>query len=311
MRSAADRQRGVALITAILIVSVCSILAVSMMFRAQLDIRRAQNLVSGDQAYLYTLGAESLAKVMLVRDIKQNRIDHIEEQWALPIAGLPIEHGILSGKLDDLQGRFNLNNLIDGGVISSVDTAQFSRLLRLLNLDPNLSQAVVDWIDADLEATIPSGAEDDLYLLDAKMPYRAANQLMKSVSELVLIKGFDAETVAKLEPYVCALPERTALNVNTASALLLASLSEKISPALGEKLVAARVGAPFQTVESFTTAAQLDDTQIDTSRISVASQYFQLRATATFDRASAQVASLIQRKSDKDIKVVMRSRGAI
>lgn len=305
------QQRGVALITAILIVSICSILAVSMMFRTELDIRRAQNLISGDQAYLYTLGAESLAKVMLSRDKKQGTIDHLQEPWALPIVGLPIEQGMISGTLTDQQGLFNVNNLVESGGVSLVDVQQFSRLLQLLGLSPTLAQGVVDWIDTDFTATIPSGAEDDFYLLDSKMPYRTPNRALKSVSELLLIKGFDAEIMAKLEPYICALPSRTTINVNTAPALVLASLSPKVTLAVGENLVAHRIKNPFDDISAFLAEAKLAPTDVDAAKLSFSTNYFLLRARASFDRSTARLVSLIHRKSASDFDVVMRSRGAI
>src|SRR5205085_7807797 len=116
------------------------------------------------------------------------------------------------------------NNLVEGARRSEPDVKAFERLLESLGLARELADAVVDWIDADDDAS-PGGAES-AYYLSLKRPYAAANQRMRQVEELYRIRGFDAKTVARLRPYVTALPERTKVNANTASELVLAAFLE-------------------------------------------------------------------------------------
>ena len=96
-----------------------------------------------------------------------------------------------------------------------------------LDLDPALAGGVVDWLDPDTELRFPSGGEDVAYV-DDDPPYRTANSMITSTSELMAIEGFDRETYDRLAPYIAVLPRGTKLNVNTASDVLLASLSDDI-----------------------------------------------------------------------------------
>jgi general secretion pathway protein K len=106
-----NRQAGVALITVLLIVFLASIAAVSLAAMQQLAIRRSGALLHQQQARLYTLGLEQAAMLILIRDRQNTKTDHPGEEWAnLPLT-LPIDGGVLTGRIRDMQGCFNLNNL--------------------------------------------------------------------------------------------------------------------------------------------------------------------------------------------------------
>jgi len=98
-------QRGVALITVMLVVALATTAAVNMAGRQQLDIRRTENVLYQGQALMYLLGVESWARQFLSDDRRKNKIDHLGEDWAVRLPPLPIEGGQLMGFIDDLQGR--------------------------------------------------------------------------------------------------------------------------------------------------------------------------------------------------------------
>ncbi|MCP4699237.1 MAG: type II secretion system minor pseudopilin GspK, partial [Gammaproteobacteria bacterium] len=143
------RQKGIALITALLIVALATISAAAMVSRQQIDIRRTSNVLNLDQAYLYALGAEEWARRILIRDRNNSKIDHLSEDWAIRLPPTMVEGGGVSGHLQDLQGRFNLNNLVENGKAVPAEIKRFQRLLAALDLPVELAQAVTDWIDAD------------------------------------------------------------------------------------------------------------------------------------------------------------------
>src|SRR5690606_33196230 len=122
--------------------------------------------------------------------------------------------------------------------------AWFERLLTILELDPLLAGAVADWIDADAQPQFPVGAEDDVYTR-RNPPYRPPNKAMTSVSELSAIDGVTPEAYHTLRPFVAALPVGTVLNVNTASAELLASLDDVLSLPEAQALLALRGASGF------------------------------------------------------------------
>lgn len=238
------KQKGVALITALLIVALVSVTAVAMTSRQQLDIRRTANILQGDQAYVFALGGEAFAKQVLKKD--DAKVDHKEEDWATQLPPMPFQGGILQFTLDDLNGRFNLNNLVNQGKRSDNDVARFAQLLNVLKekdeasdefkqiVSSELANAVADWIDADTDVQ-PGGAEDNDYL-ERERPYRAANQPMVSPSELMLVQGFTPQIYKAIQPYVIALPVRTKINVNTAKNEVLQAMFEDITCPDPEKL---------------------------------------------------------------------------
>lgn len=228
-------QRGVALITALLVIALVTAAAVAMASRQQLDIRRTANTLQRDQAYVYAQGAEVMARVVLAKD--DPTTDHKEEDWGKSGVTIPFQGGLLTGTLEDIQGRFNLNNVVTNGLVNPHDVERLTRLLLILqaknqdkedwkNSQPSeLASAVVDWIDPDNAVSQPGGAEDSDYL-QKERPYRAANAPMTSTSELLLVRGFTSVIYRDLAPYVTALAEHTLINVNTARFDVLRTLDK-------------------------------------------------------------------------------------
>ncbi len=125
------RQRGVALITAIVVVAIATVLAVRIGTRAAMDLRRTAGLVALDQGWHVALGAEAWAIEVLKDDYKDSpEIDHLGEAWAQPLPPLPVDGGEVRGALEDMQGRFNLNNLVNAE--REPDDANVERFQRLL-----------------------------------------------------------------------------------------------------------------------------------------------------------------------------------
>ena len=299
-------QQGVALITAMLVVALATIAAVAMATRQQLDIRRTASLLHGEQAYSYVLGAESWAQVVLARDLRESGIDTLEEDWSTQPPVSFVEGGAIFGRIIDLQGRFNVNNLVAGGVPDKDAIDRFKRLLTLLELDETLAAALVDWIDENIDVRFPDGAEDETYML-LDTPYRAANQPLADISELRLVKGYSAEVIEKLRPFIVALPEVTAVNVNTASAEVLSTVADDLSTSDGEKLVEARGEEGFESVDSFVQDPTLHAKDVTRASLSVTSQWFLMVSEANIGDGRARLASLIQR-SDRGVLVVRRQR---
>ncbi|MBI2383436.1 MAG: type II secretion system minor pseudopilin GspK [Gammaproteobacteria bacterium] len=276
-------QSGVALITAILVVALASIAAATILSSAHVAIRRTALLQDTEKAWWVAYGLESWVKSILQRDRADNQVDHLGEDWAQPVDHLPLDEGFARGGVVDLQGRFNLNNLGAQNPQPYVD--QFRRLLLELAQekeveiqDPNvLIGAIRDWMDRD---DLPGskegpGAEDTDYL-NLDPPYRAANRPFASVSELLAVRGMSKELYAVLRPYVCALPEITPVNVNTASPELLRALSAQPDEAKLSAFVGSQKEEPAEDKQT-----PIQDgvfgADLDPNMISVSSRYFQLR----------------------------------
>ncbi len=230
-------QKGVAIITVLLMVALATITVVSMSSRQRLDIRRAMNQQSLQQSRALALGGEKFAAATLMRD-KQDKLtaktDTLDEDWAQTLPPVPVDQSTIKGCVFDLQGRFNLNNLLTSeGAIANERLEQLKRLLTELNIDASKASAIADWLDTDSEPLGEDGAEESWYSgLD--VPYRAANREMVSISELKMVKGFSPAVEDEkadydlLLPHVTALPEVTLININTATPAVIASIDESL-----------------------------------------------------------------------------------
>lgn len=299
-------ERGVALITAVLITALASVIAITMVSQQQLDIRRTGNLLDGDRAYIFALGIEGWALHVLDRDKRDK--DSLDEDWAKVLPAITVEGGQVAGFFEDMQGRFNINNLVKNGKQSQVDIERFNRLLESLEISVPITEAIVDWIDPDTDITFPDGAEDSEYM-GRKTPYRTANTPMTSASELLLVKGVTAEMYNALAPFIVALPEYTEINVNTAKDKVLMAIVQGITEADAVALSDIRKETPFRTVDEFRQQPVLSGRTVQTLGINVLSSYFLLDANARFgDHGKTRLFSLFARKPAK-IQVVMRGQG--
>lgn len=303
MRASPRAQRGVALVTAVMIVAIVAAVAVKIAFAHQIWFRQMENVADRGATDLLRRGALHWASVALLEDAAQNSIDHLGETWAQRLPTLPVDGGAIKVSIEDAQGRFNLNNLVQNNVKSQTDFDVFWRLLQNLKLDPNLANAVVDWIDAD-NVTSPGGAEDIDYL-NLKTPYRAANQPMVSVEELRLVRGFDAKTVQLLLPFVTVLPAaagRTAINVNTASPELIAAVANR-DLAWAQRQVENRLDTPWKNPGDFTklvqpagTAQGQAQSQSISSLVDVKTDFFLITLDTSIGRHQRTTVALMQRQ---------------
>lgn len=287
-------QHGVAAVTAILIVAVAASAASMMLAQQAAMLEQTMLVASRAQADVYAQAGLEWARGVLLQDAKTSGIDTLEEGWARPIAGMPVERAVVAGDIADEQGKFNLNNLIDREARSEPDIKLLRQLLVLLEISPDLADAVVDWIDRNDDLTSGSGAENGYYLALPR-PYRAANAPMMQVDELYRVRGFDAKTIARLRPHVTAVPERTAINVNTASNLVVAAAFgvplEKASELLAERRL-----KPFADKAAFVERAQRSGL-IAVNDFDVKSGWFFVRIQVAQDEVRVATESLLKREA--------------
>ncbi|HYW03039.1 MAG TPA: type II secretion system minor pseudopilin GspK [Gammaproteobacteria bacterium] len=303
------RQRGAALIIAMLVTAIAAILAAGMLSREELDIQRTSNLLDADQAYLYGHGADNWVAQILYRDGRNNKVDDLGEAWAQPLPNLPIQGGSIGGHVEDEQGRFNLNDLVDpGGKPDQQYVEIFRRLLADLGLDPDICNAVIDWIDPNRQVRFPGGAEDSYYLAQDP-PYRPADRPMLTITDLRQVKGVTPQVYQALAPYVSALPAHTPINVNTAPPEVLRALADGLSESDAKALVQARGANGWQSVSDFRSQKQLAGKKIDDSVLSVQTSYFLLQVRVTIGSVTVYLYSLLHRMDDGQVRLLSRRRG--
>ncbi len=310
-------QRGVAIITALLIVALATVISANIATSLQLEVRRTGNLISIDQALLYIKPAEQLARNVLRDDAKDNNIDWLGEPWAFDIPPIPVDGGTITGKITDLQGCFNINSLqvASGANAATIAVAKqrFDRLTQVLQLQTRPTDAIIDWLDADVNTTIPDGAEDGYYL-NLEQPYRSANQAMVSISTLKLVRGFrekqNAKDYERIKPFVCAYGKLSDINVNTAPVEVLLSLADDISSEANEAVLQ-RKNTPFENLEDFLKLGALKTKITNTTGLSVKSDTFLLQTRLEIGLTRKTIYSIINRSSDGVTSILYRSQNTL
>jgi general secretion pathway protein K len=327
-------QRGVALIIALILVALASILATKLTFDGFLERRRTIGVLAAEQALQFGMGAEALAADVLAQDLQSNaQLTTLSGAWAQPTQPLPITPqdnpegepiGTLQGALEDMQGRFNLNNLgvvIQGPGAPGSSTAmiqdpeallQFQRLLVLVGLEPKWAGIARDWIDADDIPGSPDGAEDQVYTSQTP-PYRTGNYPMLSPSELMNLPGFGADRYRKIAPYVTALPTLagvpTPINICTAPAPVLESLAANLNGEYSPEVLAnGRKSGCFPDVNAFTNILGKSAGNLRL-RYGTNSQYFRLTTRVTLGTTEFTLYSLLKRGDGGKTTPLLRSFG--
>ena len=307
MSSLPKRQRGVALLVALLVVALAVILIAALLDRGELALARTRNVLRSEQAQAYAQGLELYAAQILIATGNLGA-DTNASPWALPLPPQPVPGGVISATMRDLNGCFNLNNLSAQGGNPAQWVPVFRNLLVAVGVDPNLLGSVQGWLGSGTSAD--AGAN---YYLGLAVPYRPRNGLFVHVSELRLVRGVSADVYARLAPHVCALPPGSTINVNTASAPVLRSLGDSLTQAAAEKLWN-NGQANYQDVAQFVRDAQAQGDQTVAARqgqglFGVSSAYFLARGEIVLDDIPFTFYSLIQRGQGR-ISVLERSRGS-
>lgn len=291
------KMRGVALVTALLVVALASMAATALMSTTSLSIHRTEALRDTEAAWWVARGVEAWV-IGILKDDKRE-YDGFDEPWAQPVDGLPIEQGSLRGHIVDLQGRFNLNSLLLPA--SDLDQAKYEAHFRQLlaqlpgdlEIPPGLIGAIRDWGDADQNPAYPDGAEDGAYQgLDPG--YRTADRPFTVVSELLAVKGITPKLYDALKDLVAALPEaKTSINVNTAPEAVLLAMpgadQAKVHRFVEErKDKPAKARGDFEKEQMFGGGAPPYD---------VKSRYFQIQGEVFVGSSRVALYSLINRSS--------------
>lgn len=219
------------------------------------------------QARLLARGAIDWARNVLADDARRSATDHEGEAWAVRVPPTPVEEGEVGGRLLDLSGRFDLNSLARGGAVDAVQLEAYARLLRHLGIPSAQADALAAALDAPLV----------------------------DVDELRLVRGYDAEILERLRPFAAALPVAGRLNVNTASAEVLAAAVPGLGIEQARALIESRRAAPFKDVADFTARLPRGQAKPDPSRLAVSSRYFLASGIARYGEATTRVEVLLDR----------------
>ena len=318
-----DHQRGVALITVLMVFSIAAILVSKLLLQRSIDAQRVTMMVNRTQASYYARVGEDLAILGLRAeetadsDANTPNIDTLEEEWTAAPYSFDIDSfSQISIRIVDLNRFYNLNNLLEpDGTINEQELTRFENLLFELGLDEELATSLADWLDLD-DNSRDFGTESDAYL-SKELAYRAANTYLFDARELAMIEGYSPEVLQVLLPHVTALEidDILPVNINTASIDVLSTLLESTTG--GDSKVTGRSGAqrilderPYEslsdvsrsgvTLISLTPAPSVggETPAISRSRSNadVRSQYFEINVRANYGGATAYLTSVVKQE---------------
>jgi len=316
-RRAPRAQRGVAMIVAILLVALGTIIAATVAYENAMAARRSTATFAFDQSIMIAEGAEALAAFGIRQFYQANpQTIYIGQGWDKPVGPMEVVPGVmLEASLEDMQGRLNLNNLVQkDGTPDPVYVAAFTKLLELVGLETKWAPLLVDWIDVDIVPQSIDGAEDSVYMGQTP-PYRTANRYITSTTELLALPGFGRDRYLALAPYITALPQGTKINVCTArdkvlDAFLAAGQTE-FSATAGQldKNRTATTGC-FPTLANYQAAfsgPKTTGTSQAVNKFGQNSVYFRLTSFITIGSAQFSLYSLLYRDATGAVRPIQRS----
>lgn len=324
------RQRGVAVVTALLLTTLAITIVASLFWQQQVQVRSIENQRMQLQKKWILRGAIDWARLILREDARQSaKVDYLGEPWAVKLADTRLDQYVengraeteesdatLSGQIVDAQASYNLNNLATNGVIDPRELAAFSRLLANLRLSPDLAQAAADMIAASQpQIKTPAGAPDSSPASAARAGSgvedtktdsannRTEVQFLRpvQVEDLLAVSGYTPEIVEKLRSYVMVLPRKTAttaVNLNTAPAEVLAARIEGVSMADAALMVASRDRAYFRDLADFHQRFPDKGKTTTDKDIQVWTQFFVVNGKVKMNRSLMDVSALIERADD-------------
>ena len=247
----ANSQRGVALLTILLLVVSITVVAGAMLASQKVAIRRSGLLFDQNQLLQDIQAGQQLAVTMIRADHGLNDTDSEQDIWAQPIPPYTLSNHSVSIELRDEASRFNLNNLYQDGAADTISLAVFQRLLTQLNLEADIAIAVLDYQDTDSDVYQDGGDESVIYgqQLNSTVTGALLNRPFVSIDQLQEVRGMSAEALAVLRPYVTAVPYYVPINVNTASPVLLSALIDGATSQQMQALVDIRAKQAITSVD--------------------------------------------------------------
>jgi len=290
-------ERGVALLLALLTMVLLTVVVIEFTFSTQVDYRRATMWASSRRAAEVASGGLMLASEVLRTDAQFGNTDSLADLWARELPPIDTGVGLLSVRIEDEQGKLNLNELATGAL--SPSGRRFSLLLTKLQLDPNLASSLADWMDRNNEPGAgPLAAESDWYSR-LPHPYQARNGPLRSYAEMALVRGFTPEVLARLRRFVTVLPDgEQKLNINTAPPEVLLVIDPRLADeGLVKRLVEARSMVPFARTSSIRAIPGMEAfTEDELGRLfTVSTRWFRVRSTGDVAGAMRSADAVLRR----------------
>ncbi len=325
--SYSNSERGVALITVLLLIVFMSSVALAITDDIRFSIRRTANLQMAEQAQWYALGAEQLARQTLWSAWERNPSrSTLSDSWARDSSNFPIDGGHITAVIEDGGNCFNLNSVVMADergelVEHEIGMLQYRNLLEALEVERNtaalLTSTLVDWIDTD---SVPgSQGGEDYFYANLSPPYRTGGGLLVEPSELRAIKGYSEQIYQRIRPFVCAFEnaDLSRLNVNTLheidAPLLVMLMGRDLRLSEAARAIVRRPSEGFSDIDEFLSDEALTKFSLNDivrNQFNLRTRYFDFEARVVFHDALVEMNSVIEVTHGGEIRILARRFGA-
>ncbi|QRX82385.1 type II secretion system minor pseudopilin GspK [Glaciimonas sp. PAMC28666] len=314
-----SRQEGVAIITALLITALAVTIVSSLFWQQQVQVRSIENQRLQLQKEWVLRGALDWAGAILRGDAnRSSNVDYLGQPWSIPLAETRLNNYLdenqtsgssedneagevtLSGQIIDAQSRYNLTNLGSGGLVNPVELATFGRLLTTLHLPPDLASAVATAV-ANSVAAVQSSKPQVTPAVNTGNSTDIISAPLIYIDDLLAVPGISPEMIRSLRNFVVVLPIVTPVNLNTASAEVLAACFDGLTSADAASLISSRTIAYFRDAADFSTRLPGNKNISATSNaepVAFSTNFFLVNGNVRMGRATSNTLSLIKRVSN-------------
>ena len=276
----AAKQRGMAIISALLIAAVVAVLAGAMLTRQTVFTRSLEAEQLRIQGQWLLQGGLERSRQMLWDARQKDVLTRLDQPWARA------QGGVFEGRIVDEQGKFNLRNLVNRQQVDTEQLQSFERLCRLIGVDPAVSRRISQRVIAS-------------YVPPAKYP------MLRSLDDLSGIEGLDPIVLQRMQAYISVLPGPTWVNGNTASAEVLSAVVPQLSVSQAHGLVAERDGGHwFINRGDFVNRLRLPQIEVDSVQVGITSEWFRLQGQARREQRRVTIDALLHRPEDREPRVI-------
>lgn len=276
----AAKQRGMAIISALLIAAVVAVLAGAMLTRQTVFTRGLEAEQLRIQGQWLLQGGLERSRQMLWDARQKDVLTRLDQAWARA------QRGDFEGRIEDEQGKFNLRNLVNRQQVDAEQLQSFERLCRLIGVDPTVSRRISQRVIASYEPP-------------AKYP------MLRSLDDLSGIEGLDPMVLQRMHAYISVLPGPTWVNGNTASAEVLSAVVPQLSLSQAHGLVAERdSGQWFINRGDFVNRLRLPQVAVDSVQVGITSEWFRVQGQARRERHRVTIDALLHRPEDRQPRVI-------
>ncbi|UUN90996.1 type II secretion system minor pseudopilin GspK [Pseudomonas extremorientalis] len=274
------KQRGMAIISALLIAAVVAVLAGAMLTRQTVFTRSLEAEQLRIQGQWLLQGGLERSRQLLWDARQKDVLTRLDQPWARA------HGGAFEGRIEDEQGKFNLRNLVNRQQVDTEQLQSFERLCRLIGVDPAVSRRISQRVIASYEPP-------------AKYP------MLRSLDELSGIEGLDPLVLQRMQAYISVLPGPTWVNGNTASAEVLSAVVPQLSLSQAHGLVAERdSGQWFINRGDFVNRLHLPQVAVDSVQVGITSEWFRVRGQARREQRRVSLDALLHRPEDRQPRVI-------